>query len=64
MRHKILQDTIEGGVVVKTLARQKDKVVNRHGRFVGKELNFDVAFGGLKGGEIEFGRVNGHGRRR
>jgi hypothetical protein len=60
LRHKTWDDPVEAETVVKFVSAEKDKVVNSFGGISRKQIEFDSAFGGVKGGLILLLKINHH----
>ena len=61
--HEIGQDTMKEHPIVETFLGQKDKVIDRLRRFIGKEFNTKAPLAGLKHRKIGLRWIYNHGRR-
>src|SRR5690349_749119 len=58
--HEVGEDSMKDGAVVKFFAREKNKVIDRFGSVLGKEIAHDFSARGLERGRVLFVRIDGH----
>ena len=62
LRHEARNHTVERHAIVPALLRQENEVVHRHRRFIGKQLDGNIAFFSVQRGKILLGGIDLHRR--